>query len=81
MESPDTYWADRAALEWQIELGADTALQEEPVNRFDLTVKDAPKAEVPAPTAPAPVATLEAIDAVAVARTALKSTPSSCATT
>ena len=39
MESAQEYWAARAALEWQVELGADEALSEGPVNRFELVEK------------------------------------------
>lgn len=46
--------ADLAALAWQVELGADTAVGEGPVNRFDLPAVAAPKpARKPAAVAPA----------------------------
>ncbi len=38
MESANSYWADRALLEWQVELGADEALEELPVDRYALQV-------------------------------------------
>jgi len=45
MESAQDYWAARAALDWQVELGADEALGETPVNRFELV--DPPRAKAP----------------------------------
>lgn len=46
MESAMTYHAALSALEWQIELGADEAISETPVNRYELTapVKATPTA-------------------------------------
>jgi uracil-DNA glycosylase family 4 len=41
MDSVDTYWADRALLEWQVELGVDEAINETPIDRYKL--------EAPAP--------------------------------
>lgn len=38
MESANTYWADRALLEWQVELGADEAIGDLPVDRYALDV-------------------------------------------
>lgn len=43
MDSADTYWADRALLEWQVELGVDEAINETPVDRYNLE-PPAPKA-------------------------------------
>jgi DNA polymerase len=70
MESVNTYWSDRALLEWQIELGADEATSETPIDRYALdpapvkvvakVVKDAP---------PPPVAQIK-IDTVQLAETA-----------
>lgn len=72
MDSVNTYWSDRAALEWQVELGADEAIGDTPVNRYEVpeTLKKpaaAPKAvtvEVPL-TKPAETAK---VDVVAEAR-------------
>ena len=36
MESANTYWADRALLEWQVELGATEAICDAPVDRYDV---------------------------------------------
>lgn len=47
MESAEAYWAARAALEWQVELGVDEALSEEPINRFELTEKSKPQGGEP----------------------------------
>ena len=55
----------KAALEWQIAMGADEAIADAPVDRF-FVVSDAPK---PKPVAPAQP-TVETEDAVAVAQTA-----------
>ena len=50
MDSDLTFHADLAALAWQLDLGADVALGETPVNRYEAA------AEVTAPPAPAPAA-------------------------
>jgi DNA polymerase len=57
-----------ALLEWQIELGADEAIGDTPVNRYELATKPpAPKPEVHVPAqASAPVA----VDAIAIAKAA-----------
>ena len=65
MESVNTYWPDRALLEWQIELGATEAICDAPVDRYDVpAVVEKPK--VAAVAAPA-FMTPGKIDAVAVA--------------
>ncbi|MGJ5618228.1 uracil-DNA glycosylase [Sulfitobacter sp. MF3-043] len=51
MESANTYWADRALLEWQVELGATEAICDAPVDRYDVPAavekpKTAPSAAV-----------------------------------
>ena len=72
MDSSETYWTDRALLEWQVELGATDAILDAPVNRYDLeTPTPAPKKTAPEgkTAAPAPVAVVE-VDAVGAARTA-----------
>jgi len=74
MESAQEYWAARAALEWQVELGADEALSEGPVNRFELVEKVKAKpasAKVEAaPHVQSGYVEAPKIDAVAEARTA-----------
>jgi len=70
MESVNTYWEDRALLEWQVELGANEALSETPIDRYALDpapVKAATKAAKDAP--PPPVVEVK-IDAVQLAETA-----------
>ncbi|SFR97902.1 uracil-DNA glycosylase [Yoonia litorea] len=73
MESGNTYWRDRALLEWQIELGATDAILDAPVNRYALEpVKAASK---PAPAVadtpmPPELPVKEAVNAVLVAREA-----------
>ncbi len=64
MESPATFHALKAALDWQIELGATEAIADAPVNRFDVIAKPKPAAK-PAPPAPA-----AAPDPVAAAKSA-----------
>ncbi len=66
MESGLDFHDAKALLEWQIELGADEAICEAPVNRFDLA-KAAPKPRG-ATVADAPV--VAKVDAAAVARRA-----------
>lgn len=73
MDSSETYWNDRALLEWQVELGATDAILDVPVDRYALeTVKPAAKpvpAEHPEKAAAIPVEAPD-IDAVALAKTA-----------
>lgn len=72
MDSTETYWNDRALLEWQVELGATEAILDTPVDRYALeatkpAVKAAPNGQT-SQTAPPPAAA--GPDAVAVARAA-----------
>lgn len=39
MDSVDTYWSDRASLEWQVELGATEAMLDAPLNRYEVPEK------------------------------------------
>ena len=59
MDSVDTYWADRAALEWQVELGATEAMLDAPLNRYEVPETIAKPVAVAAksglPSVPAPV--------------------------
>lgn len=73
MDSVDTYWDDRALLEWQVELGADEAISEAPINRYDL---EPAKPKTPPnpnsggkPAIPVPVA-MQELDTVALAQSA-----------
>ncbi len=76
MESAQEYWAARAALAWQVELGADEALSETPVNRFEIV--ETSKAGAPSraadaaerAAAPEPPPEAPRIDPVAAARAA-----------
>ena len=73
MDSSDTYWNDRALLEWQVELGATDAILDAPVDRYALEVaQPAPKAAVPekpVTAAPMPPKKVE-VDTVGLAHTA-----------
>lgn len=85
MDSPQTYWAARAALDWQVALGATEAIQDSPVDRYALTApapaRPAKKAgaEPPVPVdAPAGRQSAGAgavVDAVAVADAAAAAAP------
>ena len=77
MDSGETYWADRAALEWQVELGVTDAILDAPVDRYALeAAKPKPKAAVAvdAPAVrsdgPPPLPAAVEVDAVAAARVA-----------
>ena len=69
----ESYWSDRALLEWQLELGADEAIQDTPVNRYAL---DAAPARPPAAPAVTPAAAPAEMDAVAVAAAAARAAAS-----
>ncbi|WP_372612444.1 uracil-DNA glycosylase family protein [Aquicoccus sp.] len=82
MESQMSYHAARAALEWQIELGADEAIGDVPVVRYGLpdklTAEPAAKPEHPAPSKPVQAAQgpeAAGPDPVAVAREAATAAP------
>ena len=69
MDSGNTYWRDRAMLEWQVELGVTDAIMDAPLDRYALDPKPEKKeAPVQAPPAIAPAE--DSIDAVATARAA-----------
>lgn len=68
-----SYWDALAALEWQVELGADEAMLDAPLDRFDLPAPvAAPKPAVPPKAAarPAPIQqpAVPDVDTVAIAR-------------
>ncbi len=68
MDSGNTYWNDRALLEWQVELGVTDAILDAPVDRYALeTAKPKPK-PVEKPAGPPPVPEAVEVDAVALAR-------------
>ncbi|WP_375254168.1 uracil-DNA glycosylase family protein [Yoonia sp.] len=72
MDSSETYWADRALLEWQVELGATDAILDAPVNRYHLeTLPPAVRTTKPdSKTATAAPVAVKEVDAVNAARTA-----------
>ena len=70
MDSVDTYWADRAALEWQVELGATEAMLDAPLNRYEVPEKLAKPAAPAKSDAPPPVPVPQKVDCVAMAQTA-----------
>lgn len=72
MESGNTYWRDRALLEWQVELGATEAIGDAPVDRYALApVKPSPApAAVPQTPQPPQPQVREAVNAVLVAQEA-----------
>ena len=80
MESTNSYWNDRALLEWQIELGADEAIGDAPINRYELdpTPAAAKPKETAAPVVPTkkvatdPVAEAQAAAAQATSLEALR---------
>lgn len=63
MDSVDTYWSDFAALDWQVELGADEAIGDAPVNRYELPQTLSKPAAAPTPPVP-DVTKPEKVDAV-----------------
>ena len=74
MDSSDTYWNDRALLEWHVELGATDAILDAPVDRYALeaakpSVKPAAVAAKPDEAASAAVKAAET-DVVALAKAA-----------
>lgn len=74
MDSAVEYYEAKAALEWQIELGADEAIGDEPLDRYEL-VAEAPKpkaskAKAAGKPSAAPIPVPE-VDAVAVAKAAV----------
>lgn len=71
MESAVDYWSAKALLEWQIEMGADEAIADTPVDRYALQDK-APEPPKPASAKAAPSAPVKTpeVDAVAAAKTA-----------
>ncbi|WP_457649962.1 uracil-DNA glycosylase [Profundibacter sp.] len=71
MDSAMEYFEAKAALEWQVELGADEAIGDEPLDRYELVSetpkpKPAPVAKAAAPVVVKPVE----VDTVAVAKAA-----------
>ena len=70
MDSAEQYFEAKAALEWQIELGADEAIGDAPLDRYELvTEPPKPKTTPAAKASNAPIPVAE-VDAVAVAKSA-----------
>lgn len=70
MESAMDYWTSKALLDWQVEMGADEAICDAPVDRYALEAKKpAPKA-TPVAVAPPPVPESVEVDAAQTAREA-----------
>jgi len=67
MESSLDFHTAKALLDWHVDLGADEAIGDVPINRYDVP-KDAPKAAKPKPAEAAPVDEQQGPDPVAVAR-------------
>ena len=67
MESPLDFHTAKALLDWHVDLGADEAIGDVPINRYDVP-KEAPKVAKPAPAESAPVVMHQGPDPVAVAR-------------
>ena len=71
MESGDTYWRDVALLDWQVELGADEAISETPIDRYALEPQQSkPVAVVIGKSSPPQIAKAPEVDPVAEARAA-----------
>ena len=69
MESHE-YYSALSALAWQIELGADESIANEPVNRYDVPAAVTKPALAAAPATAAPPAQLAEVDPVAAAQAA-----------
>ncbi len=70
MDSAEQYFEAKAALEWQIELGADEAIGDVPLDRYELVAEaPKPKAVVEPKPSGAPIPLVE-VDAVAEAKAA-----------
>jgi len=72
MESETDFWTAKAALDWQIEMGADEAICDAPIDRYALEDKKPEPKVAPADKAPPPpiAPKPDAIDTVAVAKLA-----------
>ncbi|MEL6571738.1 MAG: uracil-DNA glycosylase [Pseudomonadota bacterium] len=71
MESGDTFWRDLAMLDWQVELGADEAISESPVDRYALEPhQPKPAAAAPSKAAPPPLSAKPEEDPRAEAKSA-----------
>lgn len=72
MESATEFWTAKAALDWQVEMGADEAIGDVPIDRYALAdKKPAPKVELVADAPAAPAEEVE-VDGAEVARAAAR---------
>ncbi len=76
MLDADEYAAALAALDWQVELGADEAIEEAPVDRYALAAAAAEAARAPAPAATPDAAPPPEADPVSDARHAAEAAQS-----
>lgn len=68
MESGIEFWDAKALLDWQVEMGADEAIGDTPVNRYELeTAKPVVKPAAVAPLAPVPDAEVDQVQAARAA--------------
>lgn len=81
MDSAQEYWAARSALQWQVELGADEAIGDAPIDRYALADKQAKSAPIEAVSGPSEkpkrppkpeIPTAAVVDAEGEARAAAK---------
>lgn len=70
MDSMDTYWSDRASLEWQVEMGATEAMLDAPLNRYEVPDKIAKPEPVDVKGGPPPVPVAVEVDTAAEAKIA-----------
>jgi DNA polymerase len=70
MDSAQSYWATRAMLDWQVELGADEAMGDTPTDRYGLQDEAPAILRAVAPTAPTLPAEPVGVDPVALAHAA-----------
>ena len=75
MESALDYWSARALLDWQIEMGADEAMLDAPLDRYTLTDPRPAMAATKQAAAPHAPPRLEEPDPVAIARAAADAAP------
>ena len=74
MESQVDYWTAKALLEWQIEMGADEAILDAPLDRYALAeMKKAEAPVTPKKSGPPPIPVQVEIDTAAEARAAARS--------
>ena len=75
MDSMNTYWADRAALEWQVELGVTEAILDAPLNRYEVPEAVAKPVVAPVAKGPPAIPVPVEVDCVAQARKSADAAP------